>query len=127
MKTVFKSCSLNEAITHIKEDRRAFMLVEIISETTVGELLDADGFMYLAPADPEEQKPQPKTQPKAKPKATAKKAATSNGVDHGKIMALHKAGWSTAAIADEIGCSGQTVLNHLAKENSDVAGKDSQP
>lgn len=112
MKTIFKSCSLNEAITHIKEDRRAFMLVEIISETTVGELMDADGFMYLAPADPE-------------PKTTVKKAAPKPGIDHGKIMALHKAGWSTAAIADEMGCSSQTVLNHLAKEN-DGAGKDPQ-
>lgn len=119
MKTVFRSCSLNEAITHIKEDRRAFMLVEIISETTVGELLDADGFMYLAPADPE-----PK--PAQAPKTTVKKAAQKPGIDHGKIMALHKAGWSTAAIADEMGCSGQTVLNHLAKEN-DGAGKDPQP
>ena len=116
MKTIFKSCSLNEAITHIKEDRRAFMLTEIIHETTVGELLDADGFMYLAPADPE---------PK-KPAQAPKKAAPKPGIDHGKIMALHKAGWSTAAIADEMGCSGQTVLNHLAKEN-DGAGKDSQP
>lgn len=120
MKTVFKSCSLNEAITHIKEDRRAFMLVEIISETTVGDLLDADGFMYLAPADPEPKKPA------QAPKTTVKKAAPKPGIDHGKIMALHKAGWSTAAIADEMGCSSQTVLNHLAKENSDVAGKDSQ-
>lgn len=121
MKTVFKSCSLNEAITHIKEDRRAFMLVEIISETTVGELLAADGFMYLAPADPEEEKPQPK----AKPKTAAKKATPSNGVDHGKIVALHKAGWSTAKIADEMGCTTQTVRNHLAEE-ADEPGKDAE-
>lgn len=36
-------------------------------------------------------------------------------VDTGKIKALHKAGWSVAKIADEIGCSEQTVYNHLKR------------
>lgn len=123
MKTVLKKVNLTDALECVRNGQTTYILFEMTKEdTTVLDLLKSDGFVTLAPADPEEQKPQPK----AKPKTTAKKATPSNGVDHGKIVALHKAGWSTAKIADEMGCSGQTVLNHLAKEN-DGAGKDPQP
>ena len=37
-------------------------------------------------------------------------------VDHGKVNALHKAGWSAAKIADEMGISVATVYNHIDKE-----------
>lgn len=120
MKTVLKPCSVADAIQYAMNGQQTFILVEITEDTTVGELNNAHGFMTNAPADEPEAKPKPKTAP-AKPKAAPKAPA----LDHGKIMALHKAGWSTAAIADEMGCSGQTVLNHLAKEN-DGAGKDPQ-
>ena len=36
-------------------------------------------------------------------------------LDDGKILALRKAGWTYAKIADEMGCSIQTVVNHLSK------------
>jgi len=37
-------------------------------------------------------------------------------VDHGKICACYKAGWSIKAIADEIGCNQATVRYRLKKE-----------
>lgn len=38
-------------------------------------------------------------------------------IDHAKIIALWNTGtWSVAKIADEMGCSEQTVRNHLEKE-----------
>lgn len=37
-------------------------------------------------------------------------------VDHGKVNALHKARWSAAKIADEMGISVATVYNHIDKE-----------
>lgn len=37
-------------------------------------------------------------------------------LDHGKICALYKAGWSISAIADEMGCSRHAVSDHLTKE-----------
>lgn len=49
---------------------------------------------------PKEPKPV-KEEPKRKP------------LDDGKIKALRKAGWSLEKIADEMGCSAQTVSNHL--------------
>lgn len=35
-------------------------------------------------------------------------------IDDGKIAALRKAGWSINKIAEEIGCSPQTVCNHIS-------------
>lgn len=34
-------------------------------------------------------------------------------IDDGKIKALRDAGWTTTAIAEEIGCSQPTICNHL--------------
>lgn len=36
--------------------------------------------------------------------------------DTGKLMALRSAGWSIKAIADEMGCTEQTIRNHMKKE-----------
>lgn len=54
----------------------------------------------------------------AKKKKKAKKpvAPRSNAVDHGKIVACYRAGRSVQWIADEVGCSYPTVVNHLEKE-----------
>ena len=65
-----------------------------------------------------EEKPAEKKKPK---KAAAKKKAGGvKPLDHGKIIALHKAGWSQAKIADEMGCSVQSVANHIAKEENET-------
>ncbi len=48
----------------------------------------------------------------SKPSAGSKRS----GIDHGKIVALHEAGWSVAKIADEMGTTSVTVRNHLKKE-----------
>lgn len=51
----------------------------------------------------------------SKPKKEAKTAA-KRGLDHGKICALYKAGWSIKAIADEMGSADGTIRYHLQKE-----------
>lgn len=64
----------------------------------------------------------PASEPKApkakspKPVSPDKVAVPKPPIDHGKILALHNAGWCTAKIADELGCSQQTVLNHINRE-----------
>ena len=45
-----------------------------------------------------------------------KKRSAPKRIDHGKIMALHKGRWPVAKIADEMGCSEQTVRKHIAME-----------
>ena len=53
-----------------------------------------------AHVDPQKEKP-------ADVKKTKKK------LDDGKMLALRKAGWTYEKIADEMGCSTQTVINHI--------------
>lgn len=53
-----------------------------------------------AHVDPEKKKPE-------EPKDKRKK------LDDGKMLALRKAGWTYEKIADEMGCSTQTVINHI--------------
>lgn len=55
----------------------------------------------------EQKKPEPKQEPK--PKKTGKE------FDIGKAKALREGGWTLAGIAKELGCSQQTVANHLRK------------
>lgn len=55
-------------------------------------------------------KPQadPKPEPKQAPSKSAKKP-----LDMGKVKSLRKAGWTLDKIADEMGCSAQTIANKL--------------
>lgn len=49
------------------------------------------------------------------PKKEVQKKEPANKVqlDLGKVAALHNAGWSITKIAEEFGCSAQTIANHL--------------
>ena len=59
--------------------------------------------------------PEPiKAQPEPKPKEEPKKRGKV--IDHGKIVACYKGGRSPQWIADDMGISWQTVVNHLEKE-----------
>lgn len=50
----------------------------------------------------------------AEPKKVQKKEPTNKkDIDMGKVKALRKAGWTLEKIADEMGCSAQTIANKL--------------
>lgn len=49
-------------------------------------------------------------------KKKKKKSDTANKVDHGRIVALRRGGRSVSWIADDCGCSQQTVYYHLKME-----------
>lgn len=68
--------------------------------------------------EPEEAEPAQAAEPakKGRPKKEETKPTKRKPVDHGKIMALHRAGWSVAKIADEMRVSDQTVRNHIQQE-----------
>lgn len=59
--------------------------------------------------------------------APAEPAANKQGkkldLDTGKLMALHKAGWPSRKIADELGVSQTTVLNWLKSSANDGGDK----
>jgi hypothetical protein len=54
----------------------------------------------------------PKQATKAEPKQAPSKSAKKT-LDMGKVKALRKAGWTLEKIADEMGCSAQTIANKL--------------
>lgn len=84
------------------------------------ELNEALRYACLAILDKGEEEPEPVSEekkpeqkPEPKPKEPAKKA--KKALDVGKMVACYKAGWSMAKIADELGCTPQTVANNLKK------------
>ncbi len=97
---------LVEALTN--EEFVGFCKGEAIISMADGDLNKAREFLSLAleAQAPEEPKEEPNEEPKKKRKT----------IDHGKIMALHRAGWSVAKIADEMRVSDQTVRNHIQQE-----------
>ena len=119
---MLKQIALVDAVKRVINGHRVYIMFEIDPQTTIEDLGFADGFL-IEEEDPQpeakpEPEPKPKAQPKPKPKAEPKKSGPA-GIDHGKLIALHKAGWPTAKIADELGCSSQTVLNHIKQEQDD--------
>lgn len=118
--------SLREAIDAVIEEETVYMLVRMESDTMVSDLYGADGYVVM------QEEPEPEPVPEPKPKKPAKEPKQPKQtkpekqvwgpksdpvrIDHGKIVALYKAKWSIKKISDEIGCSQQTVINHLKKE-----------
>lgn len=70
---------------------------------------------FLHPQEPEAPEPAPEAPRKVIPKAPPGGDRRSLKLDLGKVGALHAAGWSNAKIAQEMGCSPQTIGNHLDK------------
>lgn len=108
--------SLKEAIDAVIEQETVYMLVRMESDTMVSDLYGADGYVVMQEEPVPEPKPaKPSKQLKQKKQIWEPKQDPVR-IDHGKIVALYKAKWSIRKISDEIGCSQQTVINHLKKE-----------
>jgi len=110
---MLKQIALVDAVKRVINGHRVYIMFEIDPQTTIEDLGFADGFLI----EEEDPQPEPKTkpEPKAKPKAEPKKGGPA-GIDHGKLIALLNEGWSVAKIADEMGCSQQTVYSHIKQE-----------
>ena len=94
-------------------------LVNVFEPATVQD--EAIKQAVLALLDQEgEEKPQPK--PKAAPKKPGRKAKP---FDLGKALACKKAGWSVEKIADELGCSTQTVYTNLRNAGKEASNEPS--
>ena len=114
---MLKQIALVDAVKRVINGHRVYIMFEIDPQTTIEDLGFADGFLI------EEENPQPEAKPEAehKPKAESKKKGGPAGIDHGKLIALHKAGWSIEKIADEMGCTTTTVRNHIRQEEQNGA------
>lgn len=119
-----KQITLHDAI-QCAGDGNVYIMIRLTDDTPVEQLRQADGYFV---EESEELAPAPvpakvedihpagdftqEDQWKEEDKPTQKKGK----YDVGKICALRRASWTVAKIADEIGCSEQTVRNILKRE-----------
>ena len=61
-------------------------------------------------------KPEKDAEPHEEKPKKARKAPKREPVDRGKVMALAQAKWPVTKIADEMGCSAQTIYNIINAE-----------
>lgn len=134
----FEKITLEEAINRMLKGEKICLLKVIDEGCTIRELNGADGFVKIdkveaeKPGEPkltmieEVEADKSETEPE---KRTEKKPGKSTGrarLDIGKITALYNAGWAIAKIADEMGCSDQTVRNYLNKYTKPVKKEDEE-
>lgn len=105
-----KEVILTDAMDALCDGQDVYILTRLTAGTTLAELAVADSFIILEDVEPQEAQNEATETPKAK---TAKKKP----IDTGKIRALSKAGWTTAAIAAEMGLSQPTVLKYIRQES----------
>lgn len=114
----FKTISREEALKMILQNTGpVYMYRAVADDLPIGMLRDFGEFM-IPDEDPE---------PKKEATAAAPAPAKRSKVDHGKIMALHKAGWANKKIADEMMISVQTVINHVQAEQMGEKKDDADP
>lgn len=108
---MLKEIDMAGALARLKDGSdQICAIIPVTKETTLNELLNVWGFVVDEGRASEDRvaKPAPVTRPVVK--------AEKKNVDHGKIIALHNAGWTATAIAAEIGCSIPTVTSHIKAE-----------
>lgn len=120
---------IDQVFGKLAEGKRVYMITEITKDTPLGHLQRAGGFVYMEPTgekSPEEiREMMEEESEKIREEVTDAEAPESKSrkpksiVDHDKIIALRKAGWSIKEIADEVDASEQTVRNHLKQEAGD--------
>ena len=119
-----KQITLHDAI-QCAGDGNVYIMIRLTGDTPVEQLRQADGYFVeeseeLAPApvpaQVEEIKPAGEFTHEDQWEETDKPTQKKGKYDVGKICALRRASWSVAKIADEIGCSEQTVRNILKRE-----------
>ena len=103
-----------------------YIMIRMTSDTPVELLALADGFLISkqeeetapapVPAQVEEIQPAGEFTHEDQWTEEDKPTQKKGKYDVGKICALRRASWSVAKIADEIGCSEQTVRNILKRE-----------
>lgn len=132
---MFEEISAEEAIERgTRPGELIYMLHRVCEDTTVSELSSSAGFVRIvseevaAPDDVpqkpmmsfaemlgEESSPVEDAEMNEPDPPPQKKEKKRKVLDWGKIQALHKAGWSHAKIADEMGCTVSTVATGLSK------------
>lgn len=126
---IMKRLTPEQALKAFIEEKDVYIMQKILPTATIQELIDGDGFVTF-----EETPPQPETKPTAHEEVKAAEepkpgrsdateaqnepvAKESKGVraDHETIMEMWRQGWTVKQISFAVGCSEQTVRNHIAR------------
>lgn len=115
-----KEITEHQAI-HYSADVDVYIMIRMTDDTPVEVLRMADGYLLSEPdtepaPQPEEIQPAGEFSHEDQWTEEEKPTQKKGKYDVGKICALRRASWSVAKIADEIGCSEQTVRNILKRE-----------
>lgn len=117
MKDNMKKVTMDEVVQRAEDpNEEIYLIIRVRPTTTLEELYAADGFCAVAPVHVGEPEMQTVTVADPEPEKKPKGKAVPKGLDHGKIIACHKAGRSVAWIADEMGCTTSAIDYHLKKE-----------
>ena len=85
-------------------NREIYILTELSDQTTLADFKKAKAYVVQVEEDEQIQ------EPAAMPEEPAKKK-----IDHEEIMQMAQEGCTPREIAEKIGCSEQTVRNHIAR------------
>lgn len=105
---LFTADKAEEKITEIDENREKIDEKPPIIDGN-SEKVDANSEVSEESSEVSEEKPQ------AIPRKKKEKRGKKSTLDDGKIMALRRAGWTNAKIAEEFGVSGWTIGQHVKK------------
>lgn len=88
-------------------EKEIYILTELSDQTTLADFKKAAA--YVVRIEDDEQIPEPVPEPAEEP------VRRKNSVDHDEIIRMAQEGCTPREIAEEIGCSEQTVRNHIAR------------
>lgn len=97
----FEKITLASAL-EMAGNREIYILTELSDQTTLADLKKAAAF--VVPIEEDEQIPEEVSEEPAKKK-----------IDHDEIIRMAQEGCTPREIAEKIGCSEQTVRNHIAR------------
>ena len=106
-----------EAITPVQvflsgKENTIYMLTKVTGTLTLDEIRNAEGFAVEIPEEDLEAAALAEPEPAEAPEEPARRKSS---IDHDRIMELAAAGYPPKEIAEQIGCSEQTVRNHIAR------------
>lgn len=127
---IMKRLTPEQAFQAFKENREIYTLQQVDPSITVMELIQRDDLVMFEdtptaqkkPVQSEEQRAEAqkptagRTEATAEPEAeTVAKKGKGIRADHETIMEMWRQGWTVKQIREVVGCSDQTVRNHIAR------------